>query len=336
MAAPGKAAKPQAPWKSLGSPLGEDAWVKMIVAAGPIVYVQTQAGLYGSVDGGKKWRLVDAQFRGLKDKKAAQSIAIRGKSVVYVKEPGNVVRSQDGGKTWTPVVVNTESTSGIGRGGVATLGNAFLLADQKVGPAGTFAVLRSEDDGKTWAPYLSAPGKIDELFTLGDKLFVSVMTYSDDTGFGPPMVLHQYEGKKWNRVYRDVAGSPSMVSAEQISKISGDTMIIDAGEAKELSISDGLMLGTGAPSWRPLAKELGGALAGDSIDGLYLLGDGKLMRSLDDGASWAQVAPLPFEKGCSRPTVLDRQLLVLCEFADAPKYGLFAIDTSKLSKPKKP
>jgi len=69
---------------------------------------------------------------------------------------------------------------------------------------------------------------------------------------------------------------------------------------------------------------------------LYLLGDGKLMRSLDDGASWAQVAPLPFEKGCSRPTVLDRQVLVLCEFADAPKYGLFAIDTSKLSKPKKP
>jgi photosystem II stability/assembly factor-like uncharacterized protein len=270
-------------WQELFSrPAGFNA-----VAASPdgtLLVAGKDAEVHRSVDGGQTWSLVldaeEGSFHTLQigfDPLAPQ--------IAYAGAPGGLWRSTDGGATW--------AKTGTGPGG-QPLEQVSALAFPGTAPGFLYAVaenrlFRSEDGGLTWSggALLAAGGQglaVDPRDPRTVYVAGFIVSVSHDGGDTVSALPQPDTGVYTGRLA--VALSPAAPDTLYLAVTSVGVIVSpDAGEHWTLSEQRGLsalLVSRGdflaAPS---------GRLYQEPFDGLGLF------RSLDRGATWSPLAPLP-------------------------------------------
>lgn len=302
---------------------GENAWVKMenelsdvhiasiavnsqgdLFAAGFSIYESDQGGIFRSTDNGATWTNV------LDDDALPDFITVVADQAdrIWFGSTSSAFRSDDNGATWTDVTPLENAYYNV---------TSFAFAPGDTVFAGTLfmgGVFRSTDLGETW----------ENVYELADLASVSDIEVSDDGSLfaanGSSLVKSEDGGNTWNIIVESISPSP-FYTIQDLLIAGTDTIFaadyevyrsVDAGttfsEATEGMIgtavnsvavdTEGDVYATSSKIWK-LAEgsenweEINGNLQAFNYkdikwypDGLYVIADGFLYRSPDNGITW--------------------------------------------------
>ena len=250
----------------------------LVVAAG-LADFGFGTGLYRSADRGRTWTRTDLGFdaRGLSDihiDPAGRLFASPALCFGDACAPSGIYRSLDGGQTWASTPLVFAGSTAAGRVYDGPGGALWALFS-------TRALYRSLDGGDSWQPRAAAPhsktfavGLDGTLWAGSDQPDVAVARSTDD-------------GASWTEA---LAPSPGLRTGA-IAVAAGGAVVVGASGV-------GYRSADGGQTWRTV--DFGFAQPWYELDVLRRSPDGQLfagadagppvLRSLDDGQTWAPVA----------------------------------------------
>ena len=218
---------------------------------------------------------------------------------------------------WSPVAALKDDQF---RAGVATSPKGFLAHDGRK--------VISSADGKTWKVMAEAPGWIEELFAVGNDVFVKVETYDEMAEeWGPPLTVHRYGPCASGEAACGANGMGWTAFPTVIDEVVGGLMI-GKGPGLNGVLSGRMTSADGGRTWTNISAKFGSSFARVLGAGLCRLDNG-LQTLVDVGQTWRVVAPQPPAEVCHDPVDVGPRLVVACLFDQAPKSRLFSIDVSK-------
>ncbi len=247
----------------------------LLMQPGEMIAVGENPGIFRSIDGGASWTPIQNPSTATLNEIAR----IDATTLSAVGDAGEVLRSTDDGATW--------ELRAQPRG-------AFDLHDQCwTSPShgyvvGEFVLRETSDGGASWAPIpgttennLFFPGDIQFLDSLNGWILVDLTTYRTTDG-----------GTSWFERHGQIGSSP-IYQEEAVILDASNRFVITDGEGAALwrTTDDGL-------HW----TELYARQATRGLTGIVRLGDGALvavssdgdmLRSADEGLSWANATSAP-------------------------------------------
>lgn len=239
-----------------------------------------------STDGGQSWATVASPDRGLNSVTYVSDTA-----AIAVGDLTRVMRSSDGGQTWTDSRLDRNSSSSLRR---------IRMLDANVGLiASANGIYRTSDAGQNWAlvttPFVNDFLGIDARASTGVALAA---------GIGGALFRSTDAGQSWTRL----TGYPAAAALRDVRFFS-DTVALAVGSAGQLLRStDAGVTWQAVSSSTRFTNELDAVAADVHFGGPdvgLLVGQSGMVRTIDGGRSWSNVA------------AFDTLLLASVAFADA-------------------
>ncbi|MCB0117064.1 MAG: hypothetical protein KDD84_23350 [Caldilineaceae bacterium] len=257
-------------WQQVG--IWRGGTVTNVLYAGGRLFAGSRAGLYGSDDGGGKWRRSGAELRD--PSITALAGTDDGAHLFHATESGRLYHSTDRGDNWSDV----DGWAGLGMITAIALSPDYAQ-DSTIFVATEDGPHRSQDGGASWEIAVFGLVDIDVLCIAVDPNFAQTETLWIGTANGG-----LYKSRNGGRSWRDAGdGLPdTAVLSLQAAARNGNVVLFAGTEMEGVFCStDG-----GAP-WRQAVDSFDVNALAVRADGLVLAGtDAGIIRSEDWGANW--------------------------------------------------